>query len=92
LAVWQEVEVRRHLILDIYPASCYCILFRPRHFSCTLFLNILSLCSSPNIRHKISHPYKMRNKIIKSEYCDLFEFRQERWRQKVLMCWSLWSL
>jgi hypothetical protein len=39
-------------------------LFGPDTLLSTLFSNTLSQCSSLDVRHQVSHPYKTKDKII----------------------------
>jgi hypothetical protein len=43
-------------------------LFGPNILLSTLFSNILSLCSSLNVRAQVSHPYRTTGKIIVYTY------------------------
>jgi hypothetical protein len=50
----------------------------------TLLTNTLSLYSSLNIRHQVTHPYKTTEKIIVLHSLFFYDFRQQTRRWKVL--------
>jgi hypothetical protein len=56
--------------------------FPPNILLSTLFSNTLSVCSSPNLRDKVSHPYKTTGKIIYIFYILIFKFFDRRWEDK----------
>jgi phosphate starvation-inducible membrane PsiE len=49
------------LIMQFSPTSCH---FGPNILLSILFSNTLNLCSSLNVRDKVSHPYRTTGKII----------------------------
>ena len=49
-----------------------------------IFSNTLSLCSYPNMRDQVSHPYKTKGKNYSSVYLNLHVLRQQTGRQKIL--------
>jgi hypothetical protein len=57
-------------------------LFGPNILLSTLFSNTLSLCSSLNVRHQVSHPYRTIGKTI--VYSNFYIFIQHMRRKKVL--------
>jgi hypothetical protein len=46
------------LSMQFPPVPSYFLPLRPNIFLSTVFSNILSLCSSLNVRDRVSHPYK----------------------------------
>jgi hypothetical protein len=58
-------------------------LFGPNILLNTLFSNILSLCSSLNVRDQVSRPYRTTSKIVGTH-------RQMLWRQKIEE--DIWSV
>jgi hypothetical protein len=52
------------LITQFSPNCSYLIPLRPNILLSTLFSNILSRCSSFNVRDQVSHPYRTADKII----------------------------
>jgi hypothetical protein len=61
--VWQRVQIMQFLIMQLSPTYCHIIPFGPNILPSTLFSNTLSLCYF-NIRDKVSHPYRTKDKII----------------------------
>jgi hypothetical protein len=57
---WRRVQITKLLIMQFSPTSRHFISLR----SSTLFSDTLILCSSLNIRDKVSHPYRTTVKII----------------------------
>jgi hypothetical protein len=68
---WRRVQVMK--LLSLVTSS----LFGPNTFLNTLFSNTLSLCSSLNVRDQVSHPYRIRGKIIVF-YIQIFMFLDSR--------------
>jgi hypothetical protein len=64
-----------HFIMQFSPAFCH---FGPNIVLSTLFSNTLILCSSLNVRDKVSHPYKATGKII-CQYFFIF-YRYHMWK------------
>jgi hypothetical protein len=62
-------------------------LFVPNILLSTLFSNTLNLCSSRNIRGKLSNPYRTTGKIIVL-YILIFTFLDSRGEEK--MFWTEW--
>ncbi|PNF19758.1 hypothetical protein B7P43_G14768 [Cryptotermes secundus] len=52
------------LIMQFSPTPCHVISLRSNILLSTLFSNILSPCSSLNVRDQVSHPYRTIDKII----------------------------
>jgi hypothetical protein len=52
------------LIVQLPLFSCYFIHFCPNILLTTLFSNTLSLYTSLNVRHQVSHPYKTTGRIM----------------------------
>jgi hypothetical protein len=57
----------------------------PNNFLNTLLLNTLSLCSSLNARHQVSHPYRTTGKIIIICIVHAFSYPKGSARNGVLM-------
>jgi hypothetical protein len=63
--IWRRVQVMKLLIIQFSPASCHILPSSVQNiFLSILFSNTVSLCSSLNVRGKVSHPYKTIGKII----------------------------
>jgi hypothetical protein len=80
--VWRGVHVMKPLVMQFSPVTSS--LFGPNILLSTLFSNILSLCSSFNVRDHISHPYRTTVKIIIFLYSNLYVFRLQMIGQKSL--------
>jgi hypothetical protein len=61
---WRSVQVMKLLIMQFSPTSCHFIRRTPNILLSVLFSNTLSLCSSLNIRERVSHTYRTTGKII----------------------------
>jgi hypothetical protein len=60
--IWLGAQVMKIPTMQFSPASCYFLLLRPNDSSQCLFSGTLILCSSLNVRHQNSHPYKTTGK------------------------------
>jgi hypothetical protein len=73
--------------VQLSPFSHSSSLFGPNILLSTLFLNTVSLCSSLNVRDRISHSHKTTGRIM--FLCSLtFVFLDSRWEDKRL--WTKW--
>jgi hypothetical protein len=77
---WRSVQVMKLLIMQFPPTSY--------HFLSILSSNTLSLCSSPNVRDQVSHPYNNTGKIVVL-YIHIFTFLDCRWEDKRF--WTQWQ-
>jgi hypothetical protein len=80
---WQRVHIMKLLVMQFSPFSRPS-LFGPNILLSTLFSNTLSLCSSPNVRNQVSHPYRTTGKIIALHILVFKFFWQQTRRQEVL--------
>jgi hypothetical protein len=53
---WWRVQITKLLVRQLSPFSRYLIPLRSKYPLSTLFSNTLSLCSSLNVKHQVSHP------------------------------------
>jgi hypothetical protein len=60
----EECEVRNSSLSSFLQPPIMSSLFSPNILLSTLFSVTLNLCSSPNVRDQVSHPYKIAGKII----------------------------
>jgi hypothetical protein len=60
----RRVQTMQLLIMQFSPTSLHLIPLGSKYSPSTLFSNTLNLCSSLNVRDKVSHPYKITGKII----------------------------
>jgi hypothetical protein len=61
---WRRVQITKFIIMQFSPLSHHLIPPWPKILLSTLFSNTFSLCSSLNVRNKVSHPYRTTGKII----------------------------
>jgi polysaccharide pyruvyl transferase WcaK-like protein len=64
LIILNIVTITKLLITQFSQFSRHLIPLRPNILLSTLFSNILSLCSSLNVRDQVSHSYRTSSKII----------------------------
>jgi hypothetical protein len=62
--IWWTVQVMKLLIMQFCPATHHFISLQSKYSRQRPVLNILSLCSSLNVRDLISHPSKTTEKLI----------------------------
>ncbi|PNF20022.1 hypothetical protein B7P43_G05942 [Cryptotermes secundus] len=79
-------QVMKFLIMQFSPNSCHFISLWSKFLN-TLFSNTLRLCSSLNIRDKVSHTYRTADKIIVL-YILIFNFLDSRREDKRF--WTEW--
>jgi hypothetical protein len=58
--IWRRVQVMKLLIMQFLQPPVTSSLFCTNILLSTLFSDTLSLCSSPNVRDQVSHPYRNR--------------------------------
>jgi hypothetical protein len=78
---WRRAQVMKLLVMQFFPTSRHFISLQCKHSPQTLFANILSLCSSLNVRDQVSHPYRTTNNIIVL-YIIIFTFLDKRREDK----------
>jgi hypothetical protein len=54
----------KFVVMQFFHSPVTSSLFGPNILLSTLFSNTLSLCSSLNVRDKVSHPYRTTGKMI----------------------------
>jgi hypothetical protein len=70
---WRRVQIMKLFIMQFSPLSCHLISLRSKYPPQTLFSNTPSLCSSLNVRDKVSHPYRNTGKL-RVLYILIFKF------------------
>jgi hypothetical protein len=61
---WRRVQIMKLLVMQFSPPSRHLIPLGPNILLSILFSNTLSLCSSLNVRDRVSHSYRTTGKII----------------------------
>jgi hypothetical protein len=79
-----EYKLRSYALCGLPHLPVTPSLFVPNILLRTLFPNSLSLCSPINVRDHVSRPYRTTVKIKSLVYFNLYNFRQQTRRQKVL--------
>jgi hypothetical protein len=74
---WWRLQIAQLLVMHFVHPPASSSLFSPNIFLGTIFSNILSLCSSLNVRNQFSHPYRSTGKII-ALYILMFTFFDSR--------------
>jgi hypothetical protein len=74
--------VLKLFIMQFSPASCHLLLFGRNILLSNLFSNTLSLCSSLNVRDKVSYVYRTTG-TIKVLYILIFTYSDSRREDKM---------
>jgi hypothetical protein len=82
----EEYKLRSSSLCSFLQPPVTSPLFGPNILN-TLFTNTLSLCSSLNVRDKVSLPYRTTVKIVVL-YILIFMFLDSRWENKIF--WTKW--
>jgi hypothetical protein len=72
------------LIMQSHQALYYFITLRLKYSPEYPVSNTLGVCSSLNMRKQITYPYKITSKNYKFKYLNLYVFRYQARRRKIL--------